>query len=338
MQRFAARFRRVKPPSLALALANIAGPGSLARSIAVSLGLGLGLLVAVALIHRSLVTEISSNIEVDAPAYYFLDVEASDLDAFKDKIRAIEPDAKLDDAPMLRGRIVALNGVPVDKVEAAPDARWVLAGDRGLTYTDSVPPASTITEGEWWPKGYSGPPLVSFDAELAKGLGLKLGDPITVNILGRNIDATIASLRKIDWESLAINFVMVFSPNTLDGAPHRMLTTLEFPKGTAPDREGQSHSGAVRSLSLGHRHQGRRHRRCRQGPARQGDDRDQRHGRRHAVDRRRRAGGRGGGRPGAAQISGGDLQDVGRHAACASSAPSCSNSACSALPPPCWRW
>ena len=140
---------------------------------------------------------------------------------------------------MLRGRIVALKGVPVEKIEAAPDSRWVLSGDRGLTYTDTVPRDSEIVAGEWWPKGYTGPPLVSFDAELAKGLGLKLGDPITVNILGRNVDATIASLRKIDWESLAINFVMVFSPNTLEGAPHRMLTTLEFPKGTAPERESK---------------------------------------------------------------------------------------------------
>ena len=71
-----------------------------------------------ALIHRSLLAEIESNIEVDAPAYYFLDVEAADLDSFKSTVRAIEPDAKLDDAPMLRGRIVALNGVPAEKVEA----------------------------------------------------------------------------------------------------------------------------------------------------------------------------------------------------------------------------
>jgi len=239
LQRYAARFRRAKPPSLALALASIAGPGSLARSIAVSLGLGLGLLVAVALIHRSLIMEIEKNIAVDAPAYYFLDVETSDVASFRHTATAIEPDAKLDEAPMLRGRIVALKGVPVEQVEAAPDARWVLAGDRGLTYTDTVPQASAIVAGEWWPKGYTGAPLVSFDAELAKGLGLQLGDTITVNILGRNVDATIASLRKIDWESLAINFVMVFSPNTLEGAPHRMLTTLEFPKGTEPQREGK---------------------------------------------------------------------------------------------------
>jgi len=239
VQRLAAKLRRAKPTSLALAIASIGGPGSLARAIAVSLGLGLGLLVATALIHRALLKEIEGNIEADAPAYYFVDVEESDIGKFGDTVKAIVPDAKLDDAPMLRGRIVALKGVPAEKVEADPDARWVLSGDRGLTYTDAVPPASTLVEGTWWPKDYSGPPLVSFDAELAKGLGLKLGDTITVNILGRNVDAKIASLRKIDWESLAINFVMVFSPNTLAGAPHRALTTLELPKGTDPALEGK---------------------------------------------------------------------------------------------------
>ena len=191
------------------------------------------------LIHRSLLREIANNIAIDAPAYYFLDVEAKDFAAFQQLVRTIEPDAKLDEAPMLRGRIVALKGVPAEKIEATPDTRWVLSGDRGLTYTDTVPPASTLVAGEWWPKDYAGAPLVSFDAELAEGLGLKLGDSITVNILGRNVEATIGSMRKIDWESLAINFVMVFSPNTLAGAPHRMLTTLEFPKGTPPEREGK---------------------------------------------------------------------------------------------------
>jgi putative ABC transport system permease protein len=239
VQGLAVRFRRTKPPAWGLALSSIGAPGSLARSIAVSLGLGLGLLIAVALIHRSLLTEIESHVEVDAPAYYFLDVEPHDLKTFQDTAKAIEPEAKLNDAPMLRGRIVELNGVSVDKVDVSPDARWVLAGDRGLTYTDSVPGSSTIAEGEWWPKDYSGPPLVSFDGELAKGLDLKLGDKVTVNILGRNVEAEIASMRQIDWESLAINFVMVFSPNTLQGAPHRLVTTLELPKGTEPAREAK---------------------------------------------------------------------------------------------------
>ena len=239
LQRLASRFRRTRPPAWALALASIGGPGSLARSVAVSLGLGLGLLIAVALIQRSLTAEIEGTIIADAPAYYFLDVDAADIAAFRDTIKQIEPDAKTDDAPMLRGRIVAIKGVPADKIELGPEQRWVLSGDRGLTYTDTVPSASTIVEGEWWPKNYSGTPLVSFDSEIAKALSLKLGDSVTVNILGRNVEAKVASLRKIDWESLAINFVMVFSPNTLEAAPHRVLTTLELPKGTDAGKEGK---------------------------------------------------------------------------------------------------
>ena len=239
VQRLAARFRRAKPPAWGLALASIGAPGSLARSIAVSLGLGLGLLIAVALIHHSLLTEIESHVEIDAPAYYFLDVEPEDLATFQKTAKSIEPKAKMADAPMLRGRIIKLKGVSVDEAEVSPDTRWVLAGDRGLTYTDNVPGSSKVEEGEWWPKGYDGPPLVSFDGELAEGLGLKLGDQITVNILGRNIEAKIASMRKIDWESLAINFVMVFSPNTLQDAPHRLVTTLELPKGTSAETEAK---------------------------------------------------------------------------------------------------
>jgi putative ABC transport system permease protein len=239
VQRYAARHRRTKPPAVALAWASIGAPGSLARAIAVSLGLGLGLLIAVALIHGSLLTEIESHVEVDAPAYYFLDVEPDSLAAFQKTAKTVEPDAKMDNAPMLRGRIVELKGVPVDKAEVSPDTRWVVSGDRGLTYTDSVPGSSEVEEGEWWSEDYDGPPLVSFDGELARGLGLKLGDMVTVNILGRNVEAKIASMRKIDWESLAINFVMVFSPSTLKGAPHRLVTTLELPKGTPPETEAE---------------------------------------------------------------------------------------------------
>jgi putative ABC transport system permease protein len=239
LQTLAARFHRTKPPSLALALTSIAGPGSIARQVAISLGLGLGFLVAIALIDRSLMAEFADNIEIEAPAYYFLDVDAQNLAAFRDTAKAVEPDAKLADAPMLRGRILAINGVPVEKVEAAPDSRWVLASDRGLTYADTLPQGSTITQGSWWEPGYTGPPLVSFDADSGPGLGLKIGDTITVNVLGRNVEARIANFRKIDWESLAINFVMVFSPNTLAGAPHRVLVTLEYPKGTDSAREAK---------------------------------------------------------------------------------------------------
>ncbi len=110
-------------------------------------------------------------------------------------------------------------------------------GDRGLTYASTVPEGSTLVKGDWWPKDYSGEPLVSFEAELAGLLGVGIGDTITVNVLGRNITARIANLREVKWESLALNFVMVFSPNTLESAPHSILATIALPKSTPLDEE-----------------------------------------------------------------------------------------------------
>jgi putative ABC transport system permease protein len=113
----------------------------------------------------------------------------------------------------------------------------VLQSDRGITYANDVPEGSRLVAGQWWKPNYSGPPLVSFEKKIADGLGLKLGDPITVNVLGRNVIAHIANLRQVDWESLGINFVMVFSPNTFRGAPHTHLATLTFPDGGTPAEE-----------------------------------------------------------------------------------------------------
>jgi putative ABC transport system permease protein len=111
--------------------------------------------------------------------------------------------------------------------------RWVLRGDRGITYDEALPKNSTLTQGNWWPADYSGEPLVSFSAKEAEELGLKLGDTVTVNVLGRNITAKIANFRNVEWQNLSINFVMVFSPNTFRGAPHAWLATLTDPSATA---------------------------------------------------------------------------------------------------------
>lgn len=104
-----------------------------------------------------------------------------------------------------------------------------MRGDRGITYSEDLPENAELTEGTWWNKDYSGEPLVSFAAEEAAELGLKIGDTVTVNVLGRSITAKIANLRNVEWESLSINFVMVFSPNTFRGAPHAWLATLTDP-------------------------------------------------------------------------------------------------------------
>ena len=101
-------------------------------------------------------------------------------------IKAHAPDGQLELVPMLRGRIVRLNGVPADSAQPKESVAWVLQGDRGITFADALPEGSTLVKGAWWPKDYAGPPLISLESEVAEGLGLEIGDEISVNVLGRD--------------------------------------------------------------------------------------------------------------------------------------------------------
>ena len=235
----ARRAPRSRMPELALAVGNLGAPGGLTRSVVLSLGAGLSLLVAVALANASLVSELQERLPTRSPDYFVLDVTKDDFPAITELVQHDIPAAALEEAPMLRGRIVRFNDTPVEDINAPPEAQWVLNGDRGLSYAETVPKGSKVVAGEWWPADYSGEPLVSFEIELAGKLGLKLGDTVTVNVLGRNVTARIANLREVKWESLAINFVMVFSPNTLKGAPHNLLVTISLPDATPPAAEAQ---------------------------------------------------------------------------------------------------
>ncbi len=233
----ARRAPRARMPELALAVGNVGAPGGLARSVVVSLGAGLSLLVAVALVDASLVGELEERLPSRSPDYFLLDVGKADYPGLSALVKRETPGAELESAPMLRGRIVALNGTPAEDIKVPPEEEWVLNGDRGLSYSDEVPQGSKVIAGSWWGPGYAGEPLVSFEADMAGKLGLKLGDTVTINALGRNITARIASLREVKWESLAINFVMVFSPNTLKSAPHALLVTISLLPGTSLSHE-----------------------------------------------------------------------------------------------------
>ncbi len=152
------------------------------------------------------------------------------------------------------GPVTAVNGVPASQIDAGPDA-WILRGDRGLSYAADFPPANTLVSGKWWPRDYAGPPLISIDDDAAKALGLKIGDEITVSVLGVEITATIASTRKIDWQSLGFNFAILFAPGTLEAAPHGWMATLSV----TPEQERAVQAGIGEAVPhrLGGARQGR---------------------------------------------------------------------------------
>ncbi|MFL5197002.1 MAG: ABC transporter permease [Microvirga sp.] len=233
----ARRLPRPRRATPRLALANLHRPGALTPSLVLSLGLGITLLVTLQIIDANLTRQLTRTLPEHAPSFFFLDIPNSEAARFDAHLQALAAEAKIERVPMMRGRLVSLKGVPVAEIKATEQVAWVLDGDRGITYTEYLPEGSDVVAGKWWPERYTGKPLVSFEQKIAEGLGLGVGDDIVVNVLGRNITATIASLRTVEWRTLGINFVMVFSPNTFAGAPHTHLATVTFPNGADTARD-----------------------------------------------------------------------------------------------------
>jgi putative ABC transport system permease protein len=222
----ARRLPRTRLTMLRLAIANIYRPGALTPSVVMSLGLGLAVLVTITQIDGNLRRQFLAALPDRAPSFYFIDIPTAESDRFGAFLKATAPQSTVEDVPMLRGRIVAARGVKAEDLKPSTDTEWVLQSDRGLTYTGEIPRGSKIVEGQWWDAKYDGPPLVSIEKKIADGLKLKIGDEIVVNVLGRDIPAKISNLRTVDWQSLGINFVLVFSPNAFKGAPHTHVATL----------------------------------------------------------------------------------------------------------------
>lgn len=222
----ARRLPRPKRPWLRLALANLHRPGAQTAALIVALGLALTLFVTLAGIETSLDAEIRQVVPKKAPAQIVLDIPAADQARFRAIALRQAPEAQLNIVPVLRGTITAYGGQRVADLEQLPDGAWFLRGERGVTYSATLPEGSDLVAGRWWPKDYRGPPLVSLDAEAADTLGIGVGDRLTVSILGREIEARIASLRKVNWDTMGFNYVLVFSPVTLRSAPHSVAATI----------------------------------------------------------------------------------------------------------------
>lgn len=218
---------------LRLALANLGRPAAPAIPVIVSLGLGLTLLVTVGQIRTSLTAELGQRMAADAPAYFFIDIQPGQVAAFDTTVRATPGLISFNRVPSLRGTITAINDVAVADMTIPPDVAWAFRGDRGLTWSAVPVAGGTLVAGQWWPADYAGPPLVSLDANIARGVGLAPGDAITLNVLGRPLTATVANLRQIDWESFGLNFTFVFAPGALDGAPQTHIATVDL----APESE-----------------------------------------------------------------------------------------------------
>ncbi len=229
VRRTASRVPRPKRPLLRLAVANLHRPGAATGALVVAVGLGLTLFVTLAAIQTSITAEIARTVPQRAPSFFVLDIPRGDAPKFRSMIVEAAPDAQVNMIPALRGSVTEYKGQRVDELAELPEGAWVLRGDRGLTYSPVLPNGSELVGGTWWAADYKGPPLVSVEQEVAASLGLKLGDTLSVNVLGVEVQAKVASFRTVEWDNFGLNYVLVFSPGTFDAAPHNMVATVAVP-------------------------------------------------------------------------------------------------------------
>ena len=217
-----ARFANGRP-STHWALAAVGGTQEGTPNSLLAIGLGLTVLGIIGQVDGNLRTSINNDLPKVAPSYFVIDIQKSQIEEVRRTLNSYNGVTSFDEAPMLRGIITKINNEQASEV--AGD-HWVIRGDRGITYFEELPERFNLTEGQLWPRNYSGKTQISFAAEQAEELGLRLGDRITVNIMGKEITGEITSLRNVDFSTAGIGFVIAMNPSALKNAPHSFITTI----------------------------------------------------------------------------------------------------------------
>ncbi|MEP3421848.1 MAG: FtsX-like permease family protein [Erythrobacter sp.] len=243
LQYAARRIPRPSNPLLRSALSNLYRPGAPTSALVTALGFGLASFVLLAAIQSAIDGNIQSRVPQEAPDYFVIDLPPEGEDRFYELVQTPFPDAQLRSVPTMRGAILAFGEEGAMQrtadLEEIPEGAWALRGERGITYSDTPPEGSRIVDGEWWVEGHTGDALVSIDAEFAQAAGLKVGDKLTIGILGAERTVRIANLREIDWETMGFNFTLVFSANAIADAPHKLSATIDLPENADASDQGQ---------------------------------------------------------------------------------------------------
>jgi len=231
--RIAGALRKFTSGSVRIGLANLSGPGSAARTASPSIGFGVALLTTVVLIQSSLLSEVKDVAPNTAPSMVFTQIAPENGPAFDADIAVVLgplTTGRYRRYPFATGRIAAIRGAAVDKEKISRGQRWAFDQDISISALAAAPPDAGVIEGRWWPADYTGPPLVMLDADIAHAAALKPGDLVTVSILGRNLAAHVAGLRKVEWSQFGASFPIILDADALKGANLREIAIAKTTK------------------------------------------------------------------------------------------------------------
>jgi len=233
------RLPRARWPAWRHGVGGLRRPGGHPARVVVALGAGVMLLVAVALLQDSLDAQIDHERRTEAPSFFFVDVQPDQREAFARVLSRAGGGVTPALTPIVRARLAAVNGERVTRdlvrrrVGEDREGAFYYTREYALTWSAEPPPGNVLTRGRWWGPD-PGPPRISVEEAMAKQLGVDVGGRLTFDVQGVSVEAEVASLRKVDWQTLGTNFFVVFSPGALDGAPVTFVATAR----TAPAAEG----------------------------------------------------------------------------------------------------
>jgi putative ABC transport system permease protein len=220
-------------PLLRMALANMHRPGAPTAPLVMAAGLCLTLVVAVEAVRQNAGRHLDSTLSASAPGLVVLNIvpgKGGRLDAFMAGSPHVQ---RWERVPFLHARMTGIGDRAVAEVRLPPDVAFVVRGDRGISWR-AAPPAKALVAGEWWPRDYVGPPLVSLDAWAAGRLGVGIGDTLTFDVLGKPLQGRIANLRRVDRAGLDLDFPVLLSP-LAEPPPHREIAAVWTAPSAGPD-------------------------------------------------------------------------------------------------------
>ena len=215
-------------------LANVSRRGQSSVVQIVAFGLGLLVLLLLAVVRGDLLNDWKRSLPADVPNNFMINIrpeEREALQAFLAQHGFGSPPLY----PMVRARMTAANGISATELMQRDEAnKGFLEREQNLTWSADLMPDNQLTAGRWWGPDDLGKPLVSVSSEYADGLKLKVGDQLSFDVAGEPLTVTVASIRKIRWDSFRPNFFLVFPPKLLDGAAGTYMTARLSHAAAAP--------------------------------------------------------------------------------------------------------
>lgn len=211
-------------------LANLTRHGAASALQIVALAIGLMAMLLLTVVRGELLAAWQRASPADAPNRFIINIQPEQRRPIEEQLATAGIRAEL--SPMVRARLLQIAGRPVSAASFPEDerAQRLIEREFNLSWRVDLPPGNRIVGGTWFAPGAAGQALASVEEGLAKTLGIAVGDELLFGVAGQEKRLKVSSLRKLDWDSMRVNFFVLTPPGVLDDAPASYITSFYMPE------------------------------------------------------------------------------------------------------------